>query len=172
MFLWIETDIRGAAGALYEWKTVEARSMGERSGHRVVRTEYTSRHMGFDLVNEVLSTELEKARNPSARSLSSALNFPPSSLGVCYFTSLSPDLPVPHLVIISAYVFLLYLMKLRHLLRGRLSHRLTSCGGLPVGIALWEINRQLQEQPSASDTVPLSAPGALQPLSEQPDASD
>ena len=66
MFLWIETDIKDTTGALYEWKAAEARSMGERPGHRAMRAEYTSRHIGFDLVNEVLSAELEKARNPSA----------------------------------------------------------------------------------------------------------
>lgn len=62
-FLWIEADTKGTTD---EWKAVEVRDMEMRSGHRVMRTRYTSRHIGFDLVNEDLSAELEKARNPSA----------------------------------------------------------------------------------------------------------
>lgn len=65
-FLWIEADTKGTTGALYEWKAVEVRDMEMRSGHRVMRTRYTSRHIGFDLINEDLSAELEKARNLSA----------------------------------------------------------------------------------------------------------
>jgi hypothetical protein len=50
-FLWIEADTKGTTGALYEWKAVEVRDMEMRSGHRVMRARYPSRHIGFNLVN-------------------------------------------------------------------------------------------------------------------------